>query len=120
MSDFKSVFEQKLREIFDGKNENSVITNQNKRDGWLQRLLLIESQGPQINDDYNLRKRFEVLRVGNVDRLIKKRKNLNDEFGFVISFEEVHGALVTAHAAVGHGGEKKTFLEAKKNGPTSL
>ena len=61
---------------------------------------------PTCNDDYNIRKRFEVLRVTKEDRLIKKRKNNETFFRFVIALEEVYDALKVTHAAVGHGDEK--------------
>ena len=107
MADFKAAFEGKLKDTFSSKNWNSVIPSEVKRNAYISRLLNFEKNGPTCNDDYNTRKRFEVLRVSNEDRLIKKRKNNETYFRFVIAFEEVYDALKVAHAAVGHGGEKK-------------
>ena len=54
---------------------------------------------------YNIRKRFEVLRISK-------------DFKFVIASEEIYDALKVAHATVGHGGENKSIFRVKKNGQT--
>ncbi|XP_068229732.1 KRAB-A domain-containing protein 2-like [Palaemon carinicauda] len=61
-----------------------------------------------------MKKRFKILRVGDDDRLIRKRKGLETEFKNIVCFEEVHQAISVAHSAVGHGGEKKTSKEGQK------
>ena len=111
MADFKEQFEQKLDNLLQSKNDNVVIPRKEKRAQWIAQLLKIEKEGPKTSDDYNMKKRFEILRVGDDDRLIRKRKGLETEFKFIVCFEEVHQAIAVAHSAVGHGGEKKTFKE---------
>ena len=96
------------------KNDNVVIPRKEIPAQWIAQLLKIEKEGPKISDDYNMKKRFEILRVGDDDRLIRKRKGLETEFKFIVCFEEVHQAISVAHSAVGHGGEKKTFKEGQK------
>ena len=49
------------------------------------------------------------MRVGNEDRLIKKRKSDESDFKFIIAQEEIYDAVKTAHLHVGHGGEKKNL-----------
>ena len=108
-------FELKLRQILQGKAENVVIQPTNQRDQLIQDLLRINKHGAKSTSDFNLNKRYEVLRVGNADRLIRKRKDPNeDEFKFVASLEEVYGIVKAAHEAIGHGGGKKTIAEVKK------
>ncbi|XP_076045792.1 KRAB-A domain-containing protein 2-like [Oratosquilla oratoria] len=108
-------FERKLRQTLEGKAENAVIQPTIQRDKYIQDLLRINSYGAHSAFDYNLKKRYEVLRVGNADRLIRKRKDTNEhEFKFVASLEEVFGIVKTAHEAIGHGGGKKTIVEVKK------
>ena len=74
----------------------------------------MDREGPKENDDYNLRKRFEVMRTGTEDRLMRKRSTSQGSFEFVTVSEEVYQAVKETHVAVGHRGEKKTFAEAKK------
>ncbi|KAK8400496.1 hypothetical protein O3P69_003276 [Scylla paramamosain] len=108
----QAAFELQLRQTLQGKAENAVIQPALQRDQWLQDLLRINSSGAQSTFDYNLKKRYEVLRVGNADRLIRKRKDTSEhEFKFVACVEEVFGIIKTAHEAIGHGGGKKTIAE---------
>ena len=111
----QAAFELQLRQTLQGKAENAVIQPALQRDQWLQDLLRINSYGAQSTFDYNLKKRYEVLRVGNADRLIRKRKDTSEhEFKFVACVEEVFGIIKTAHEAIGHGGGKKTIAEVRK------
>ncbi|XP_068243799.1 KRAB-A domain-containing protein 2-like [Palaemon carinicauda] len=114
MSDFKEQFEQKLDNLLQSKNDNVVIPRKEKRAQWIAQLLRIEKEGPKTSYDYNMKNIFEILRLGDDDRLIWKRKGLETEFKFIVCFEEGHQAISVAHSAVGHGGEKKTFKGQKK------
>ncbi|XP_068235798.1 KRAB-A domain-containing protein 2-like [Palaemon carinicauda] len=108
-------FEEKLRETQESKAENAVLQPTAKRDKLIEDLLRINSQGATSPFDDNLQKRYEILRVGNVDRLIRKRKDpANDVFKFVASIEEVFDIVKAAHEGIGHGGGKKTIAEVKK------
>ena len=113
MSDFKNRFEQKLNDVLKSKKDNATIPRLEKRESWIEILLALEAASSKSNDYYNLKKRYEVFRVGEADRLIRKRKGDDWDFKFIIAFEEVlHSAIEVAHSAVGHGGEKKTHAEA--------
>ena len=114
MSDFKDQLEQKLENLLQFKNDNAVIPRKEKRAQWIAQLLKINREEPKSSDEYNMTKRFEILRFGDEDKLIRKRKELETEFKFVVCFEEVHDAILVAHSAVSHGGEKKTFKEGQK------
>ncbi|XP_068246734.1 uncharacterized protein [Palaemon carinicauda] len=108
-------FEEKLRETQESKAENAVLQPTAKRDKIIEDLLRINSHGATSPFDYNLQKRYEILHVGNVDRLIRKRKDpANDVFKFVASLEEVFDIVKAAHEGIGHGGGKKTIAEVKK------
>ena len=77
-------FESKPRQTLKGKAENAVLQSTTRRDQLLEDLLKIHSFGANSPFDFNLKKRYEVLRVGNADRLIRRRKDPNeDEFKFI-------------------------------------
>ena len=86
MSDFKYKFEKKVEKLLDQKNDNAIIPTLEKRDYWIK--ILLEENNTILY--YNLKKRFEILRVGQHDRLIKKRKGAEEEFKFVLALEELH------------------------------
>ena len=75
-------------------------------------MIRTESEGAKSASDFNLRKRYEVLRIGDDDRLIRRR-SAEDDFKFVASLEEVFAIVKAAHAAIGHGGGKN-FRRSKK------
>ncbi|GFR64340.1 KRAB-A domain-containing protein 2 [Elysia marginata] len=105
-------FEFKLRQRLEGKAENAVLQSTTQRDQLLEDLLKINSFGAKSTFDFNLQKRYEVLGVGNADRLIRRRKDPNeDEFKFIASLEEVFDIVKAAHEAIGHGGGKKQLLK---------
>ena len=111
----QAAFEEKLRETLESKAENAVLQPTAKRDKLIEDLLRINSHGATSPFDYNLMKRYEILRVGTADRLIRKRNDpANDMFKFVASIEEVFGIVKAAHEGIGHGGGKKTIAEVKK------
>ena len=113
MADLKQRFEERLRESLDKKSDNAVITSAAKRDKIIQDLRRIGESGPKDYNDFNCKRRFELLRVADCDRLIRANHD-GDNFKFIACFEEVYDIISQAHSTVGHGGEKKTFNEAKK------
>ena len=103
-----------MNDVLKSKKDNAIIPRLEKRESWIEILLALGAASSKSIDYYNLKKRYEVLRVGEADRLIRKRKGDDWDFKFIIAFEEVHSAIEVAHSAVGHGGEKKTHAEAAK------
>ena len=109
---FKVEFEQKLRQKLDEKAGNVAIISSSARDVIVASLLQIHAEGPKSATDYRLRNHYEVLRIGNDCKLIQKRKS--DDIKLIASFEEVYDAIDAAHKEIGHGGERKTYLQAQK------
>lgn len=71
--DIKAKFEEKLSEKIQGKADNAVIQTQAQIQKILQDLLRIQSVGAKSIYDFNVKQRFEVLHVGDCDRLIRHR-----------------------------------------------
>ena len=63
---------------------------------------------------------FEAMWMGTEDRFMRKISASRGSFKFMAAFEEVYQPVKETHVAVSSGGEKKTFAEAKKNGPVIL
>ena len=112
MASLQEQFEAKLAQVLKTKHDNMVIPTKEKRNQMTQQLMEIDSNGTKTVDDRNLKKRFEIMRVGDEQRLIRKRK-VDTEFRFIVCMEEVYEAVSSAHSAVGHGGENKTFKEGQ-------
>ena len=109
MASFQEAFGEKLTEIFSKKRDNASIPSLEKRNGWIERLLSIQREGPKESDDYNLRRKFALLRVGDKDWLIKKMNEDGEDYKFVIAIEEVYSAVMVAHSMVVHGSNGSPF-----------
>ena len=62
--DVRIRFEQDLRGKLQGKAENSVVQTKIECANLLADLLRIQSDGAKSTRDFNLKRRFEILRVG--------------------------------------------------------
>ncbi|XP_068211789.1 KRAB-A domain-containing protein 2-like [Palaemon carinicauda] len=111
----QNAFEEKTRETQESKAENALLQPTAKRDKLIEDLLRINFHGTTSTFDYNLQKRYEILRVGNVDRLIRKQKDpANNVFKFV-AYLKMFDIVKEAHEGIGHSGGKKRIAEVKKN-----
>ena len=114
--EIKEKFELKLRSMIDTKGKSTRLFTRQK----LQDIIWSLSKDPESDgvlgtaDYYNYRTRYEILKVGEAERLIRKRKDGETDYKYVTAFEEAVGAVEKAHKDVGHGGEKKTLFEVKK------
>ncbi|KRY56565.1 hypothetical protein T03_10218 [Trichinella britovi] len=79
------------------------------KNGMIESILLIEAIWPRSVEDNNLRHRYEVLRIGDEMNLICKRTI--DDFKMIAAIKQIHNIVRKAHDGLGHGGEKKMFLE---------
>lgn len=62
-------------------------------------------------------KRFDIVRVGNEDRLITPpivNAGNDAEFTYYVKNDEMYDVLHTTHLDIGHGGKHRMFAEAKK------
>ncbi|KAK7092534.1 hypothetical protein V1264_008265 [Littorina saxatilis] len=56
---------------------------------------------------YYLRKKFEILEVGGLQKVIKLSNNPDDGIQYLLPKSDMFDALWDAHLSTGHGGEKK-------------
>ena len=110
----KENFEARLRTIVEGKGKNTRLFSLEKVKDIISRLSKDLESDAITTIDYNYRSRYEILKVGETECLIKKRTDGEEHYKYVAAFEEVYGAIKKAHKDIGHGGEKKTLFEVKK------
>ena len=113
----KRMFEASLRSIVEEKGKNTRLFSLEKVKDIISRLSKDLESDAITTFDYNYRSRYEILKVGETECLIKKRTDGEEHYKYVAAFQEVYGAIEKAHKDVGHGGEKKT-LKLKRNGLT--
>ena len=119
MSEFKNRFEQKLNDVLKSKKDNATIPRLEKRESWIEILLALEATSSKSNDYYNLKKRYEVLRVGEADRLIRKRKG--DVHEKLLSLSDVPDVELPLRTAITRytGGQGYVKCACKSNCKTS-
>ena len=102
MPNLKEIFYTKLQNIYSSKRDNTVIPTAVKRNQIIQQLINVDKVGAKSMEDYNLKKRFEVLHVANEYRLIKKRIAGENGFKFIIAFEGLFETSSSIHSKIGH------------------
>ena len=56
---------------------------------------------------YYILKKYEILKCGTVEKLIKKRKSTEDRPIYYITIEDTYDIISKAHIATGHGGRDR-------------
>ena len=64
--------------------------------------------------DYNAVKRFDILTIGDVEKLIKKRKTEEESILYFVTNEELYEKIQEVHTQQGHGGINKMLAHLKK------
>ncbi|KRX28251.1 KRAB-A domain-containing protein 2 [Trichinella nelsoni] len=95
--DMKEQFDKRLEEIVNQKSGNNVIYSRAAYDKIVNDLLRIKTKGTSSAEER---------------KLIRKRKN--DEIRQIATLEDMFSIVRDAHSRIGHGGERKTFLEIQK------
>ena len=111
--DVKTEFEQRLLKLKEGKRNNSSLFTVCQKDQLISALFRIEEEGAASSLDYSYMCCYEILRIGEESKLIRRRTEEN-EFNIIIGIEEVFDVIKTAHHSIGRGGEKKHFWKFGK------
>ena len=71
-------------------------------------------QVQKSSDEYNAAKRFDILTIGDVEKLIKKRKTEEEPILYFVTNEELYDKIQEIHTQQGHGGINKMMAHLKK------
>lgn len=102
-------------ESLNGKQKNNTALSTDKYQEQLSTLKAAKSK--RVNrtvTEYNLLKRFDILSIGDIEKLIKKQKDENDPILYYITNEELYNKIEEIHFAQGHGGINKMMAHIKK------
>jgi len=58
--------------------------------------------------------RYEILQCGDVEKLIRKRKNPDESALYYVSEEDTFDVIKRAHIATGHGGRDRMMKELQR------
>lgn len=69
--------------------------------------------GRKTTKQYHLIRKFEIVDVCGVPRLILKRKRLDGPLIYVVAMEDYFDILLECHVGTGHGGRDKMLSQLK-------
>ncbi|XP_025423809.1 KRAB-A domain-containing protein 2-like [Sipha flava] len=100
-------FVDSLNDILKFKKHNSTYLSERKYDDLLVHLKeLKESKKTKTPNDYKLIKKYDILKVRDVERLVVPT-NGGDRIRFYVKNEELFHILHEAHLSIGHGGRSR-------------
>ena len=65
-------------------------------------------------EDHKLMKRYDIISIGDIEKLIKKRVNEDDPLLYFVANEDLYDKMYVIHDAIGHGGINKMQHHVKK------
>ncbi|KAI5717175.1 hypothetical protein M8J77_001334 [Diaphorina citri] len=108
-------FNSKVLEVMAKKKQNTVFLTKDKYQSLIQKVN--ESKSKIVGKtplEHNLLKKFDVLKVGDTEKLICPLDEGNQSVRFYAHFEELFGLVQEAHTSIGHGGRTRMLKELQK------
>ena len=92
----------------------SVILTKEKYEGLITSVLAVKADGKKTATDYWLAKKYNVLDVGGIQKLIVPMTGGTASVRDYLHIDEMFSELEKMHAKVGHGGRDRMEREAKQ------
>ena len=111
--DRREAHRKKFYDVID--SDSRFLFHPRKLQRYIKRVILAQEVGRKKSPgDYALLNRYDVARIGGGQKILIK-KNSVDPYIRYIPKDEVFDIIYDAHVNVGHGGQKRTHCEIKKN-----
>lgn len=111
-SDMKHRFDERLNELCLSKGHNTQILTKPK---YLELIEKVQtSKSKVVNkkpEDYQRLRRFDVMTIGEKEKLIVPVEEGKEQIRFYVHREEIFQLLHDAHIAIGHGGRNRMEKE---------
>ncbi|XP_068240320.1 KRAB-A domain-containing protein 2-like [Palaemon carinicauda] len=109
--DLEAHFWEELFQRSEGKK--SVLLPKEQYNEIISELTALDKSGKKMPHEYYLLKKYEILRCGDVLKLIRIRTANLDPIYFA-TLEDTFDIIKRAHIATGHGGRNKMVKESSK------
>lgn len=112
----KKCFNKKLEELIKTKSENCgfmTIEKYNQLKNIISELKN-KQQGRTPVDNQRL-KRYDLIKVGGLDKLIYPISESKEFIRFYITNDEMFDILHTTHQSISHGGKRRMMIQLQKN-----
>ncbi|XP_068246530.1 KRAB-A domain-containing protein 2-like [Palaemon carinicauda] len=101
-------------ELFHGsEGKKSVLLPKEQYNEIISELTAIDKSGKKIPHEYYLLKKYEILKCGDILKLIRRR-TANEDPIYFDTLEDTFYIIKRAHIATGHGGRDKMVKELSK------
>lgn len=96
-------FIDRLNKILEVKKPNSKYLSKVKYDKLIVHLKELKTKKPKIPNDYRIIKKYDIVEMSDVERLIVPKMNESDQIKCYVYNEELFGILHETHLSIGHG-----------------
>lgn len=108
----ESAFNLKILEMLHKKNTNCALMS---RESYLEQIRLIKEAKRKVTgktpNDYQKLKRYDVITIGDEERLVHPITPTNPTMRHYLHTEELFGAIHQVHLEVGHCGRDRMKIE---------
>lgn len=102
----ENTFNNRLNNILDLKKPNSTYLSKLKYDELIVHLKELKLKKTKIPNDYKLIKKYDTMRVCNVEKLVVPI-NEGNQIKYYVHNEELFNILHETHLSIGHGGRSR-------------
>ncbi|CAI6370762.1 unnamed protein product [Macrosiphum euphorbiae] len=100
--------------IVNEKNNNSVYLSAVKYNKIVSEIKNVRSSGIKSNKAHRILKRYDLITIGEEDKLILPLLESNTNIVYYITNENIYDVLHDVHLSIGHGGKHRMNAEVKK------
>ncbi|XP_050524189.1 KRAB-A domain-containing protein 2-like [Daktulosphaira vitifoliae] len=100
--------------IVNEKNNNSVYLSAVKYNEIVSEIKNVRSSGIKSNKAYRILKKYDLITIGEEDKLILPLLEGNTNILYYITNENIYDVLHDVHLSIGHGGKHRMNAEVKK------
>ncbi|KAK2578521.1 hypothetical protein KPH14_000990 [Odynerus spinipes] len=114
-------FNSKLVNIIKTKKTNSGFLTKERYDDLLKKVSNSKNKSSgKKPEDYQRLKRYDIMKVGNVEKLIFPVNKDTSSVRFYVYFEELFTIIHEERLSIGHGGRNRMLKELQKSTKTLL
>lgn len=100
-------FNVDLNDLLEKKGSNTSFLKKLKYDQLISHIIQLKNNSKKKEpNDYNLLKKYDVLNVANVNKLIVPVSE-NNEIKYYVHDEELFDIIHDVHLSIGHGGRNR-------------
>ena len=108
---FYKIFEKRMQK----RGANNQVFTKERYEQLVSDINDIKNNRPKKEArDYSLSKRYDVMQINNIDKLIYPVVEGNTTIIYYVTKEEIFDKLNEAHIDTGHGGPNRMYKEVQK------